>query len=314
MPQPPSNTRPKPPPTNPPAASASAPAPAPSPPTVDAAKAAAAKLHELTKKQLELAKQKEAMYVAFVGQLKKKIETLGGNAEGLAQAKADLLEKEGKLAEARKEVAEFSEAVARAAGEGKGVQVVTTAPAAAATGGRGGPILRGGRGAGRFGGRGRGPMRIDNRTTCLKVVNRPEGVAPASLQSYFQNFGLIESVELLEEGEGAPVPAVVKFRDRRGAENAKANAKYMGSNLLTLEWYDKPRAASLPASASSASVASAGSGGGGGGGGGDDTTGMEQEEVDALDALLFQGKEGGDGAAAPVPAEEAMAVEGNGDA
>ena len=170
-------------------------------------------------------------------------------------------------------------------------------------------------------------MRIDNRTTYLKVLNRPEGVATSSLQSYFQNFGSIESVELLEGEEGTTgtaAPAVVKFAHRRGAENAKANAKYLGSHLLSLEWYDPrsaaPAAPALVSSSSSTSTttaatpAAASSSGVGGesaeGDGEEGATGMEQQEVDELDALLFQGQQGATESGAA--AEEAMAVEGNG--
>jgi len=214
------------------------------------------------------------------------------------KARKDLEETGKRLAEARADVTRFTQTVARlpaegGGGGGGGVKVTTHAPAG---GGRGGGRM-GGRG-GREEGRGRG-LRIDNRTTCLKVVNKPVDVAPGSLQSYFSNFGTVEKVEVLREG--GKEAAVVKFASRRAAENAKANAKYLGTHLLVLQWYDSPPVAAAAAATppttttttttSTTTAVSAGGGGGerkGGEEGGEEqraVSEMEQQEQD-LDALF----------------------------
>jgi len=76
-------------------------------------------------------------------------------------------------------------------------------------------------------------MRIDNRTTSIRLLNRPDDVTETSLQSFFGSFGVVESVVMV--GNSA---AIVKYAERYMAEKAMAGAKVLGETPLKLEWYD----------------------------------------------------------------------------
>ncbi|EWM28044.1 RNA binding protein, partial [Nannochloropsis gaditana] len=232
-----------------------APPSAASPPATGPAHVAA-----LTRQRLALAKKKESLY-ATQKQLREQMLAAslgtgkGRKGEGLEQARREVAAAEERLKGAQREVQGLLEAVARLpavessrAERGSGL-ARAMAPSAAGGrggggGGRGGRVGEGGGGrdsGGRLVSRNRVPMRIDHRTTHLKLCTRPPGLAAASLRRFFSNFGTVEAVEMAG-GQEESGPAVVKFATRWAAENAKAKAKYVGKHPLVLEWHD-PRTA-----------------------------------------------------------------------
>lgn len=206
------------------------------PPSRQEAKLSNAKA-ELLRKQLEISRQKEALLTKQLAlertSLDKAIARHGEGHEEVAKIRANMGNTEAMLQQAKEEVASLAEAAA--------VQVTLVAPGFRG-GMRGG--MRGGpgggraqRGGGRFGAAARGPMRIDNRTTCLKLLNRPEDYTEAMLLSFFGTYGSVEKITL--EGDAV---AIIKYAARHMAEKAMASAKVLGDIQLMLEWYD-PRLA-----------------------------------------------------------------------
>lgn len=144
-------------------------------------------------------------------------------------------------------------------------------------------------------------MRIDNRTTYLRLVNRPAEVPAASLEGFFANYGVVESVEEEAGGSGA---VVVKFAERRMAEKAKAAAKFLGNHKLELQWHDPRLPQPAPSEEEVAALDAALFGGGGEAGGGEGKAGGED---DGSAAMAVEGEE--QGAVAAVAAPEAAAAE-----
>lgn len=132
--------------------------------------------------------------------------------------------------------------------------------------------------------RNRVPMRIDHRTTHLKLCTRPPGLAAASLRRFFSNFGTVEAVEMAG-GQEESGPAVVKFATRWAAENAKAKAKYVGKHPLVLEWHDPRTAGNGKGEFNEVKAGGEEAGGEEAGGGEEEFSEMEQQEM-ALDALF----------------------------
>jgi hypothetical protein len=250
----------------------------------------------LTRQRLALAKKKESLY-ATQKQLREQMLAgclgtgKGRKGEGLEQARREVAAAEERLKGAQREVQGLLEAVARlpavesSRAERESGQARAMAPSAAGGRGGGGRGGRGGEGGGgrdsggRIASRNRVPMRIDHRTTHLKLCTRPPGLAAASLRRFFSNFGTVEAVEMAG-GQEESGPAVVKFATRWAAENAKAKAKYVGKHPLVLEWHD-PRTSGD----GKGELKEVKAGGEEAGGGGEEFSEMEQQEM-ALDALF----------------------------